>query len=259
MSDTGVKPCPPSQPIWVKALLSSELSAVEYRLWSYLYWRQGDNGYAWPSQATIAMDLGLTGEGVRKITKRLEQAGWLIVTCPNGPGRGSKHCKKYEVTCPQKPPTAIPLFSTETPNSRTVKPPTAIPLFSTETPNARTVKPPTAVGVNTVHEHLHLERSTAGGERITFDRAVGRFVGIDGQLETWTQTYPDIDVAGEIRKAAAWAAANPSKGKRNWQRFLVNWMARAGKDLRNGSTRQHRTPRPSFAGQVSAFGEVVEV
>ena len=269
MSDTGVKTCPAPQPIWVKALLSRELTATEYRLWSYLYWRQGDNDCAWPAQATIATDLGLTGEGVRKITKRLEQAGWLVVTCPNGPGRGSKHCKKYAFTCPQKTPTAIPLFSTKTPNGGSPfdgetpnggspfdgETPNGGSPFDGETPNSRTVKPPTAVGVNTYREHLHLERSTAGGERITFDRAVGGFVGIGGRLEIWRRAYVTIDVASEISRAAAWATANPSRGKRNWQRFLTNWLARASKDHENGNTKRDR----SYDDRHSAFGSTIRV
>jgi hypothetical protein len=93
-----------------------------------------------------------------------------------------------------------------------------------------------------------------------FNRGAGTFAGIDGQIQTWTRAFPDVDVAAEIRKAAAWAAANPSRAKKSWERFIVNWLARARKDVRNaGQTGQRRTPRPSFAGQVSVFGEIVEV
>jgi hypothetical protein len=71
------------------------LPGEEYRLWSYLHWRQGNNDDAWPSQRAIATDLGLTVQGVRKITRRLQDKGWLRIESPGDCGRS--HGLRYAV------------------------------------------------------------------------------------------------------------------------------------------------------------------
>lgn len=81
------------RPIWVAAMLA--LPGEEYRLWSYLHWRQGNNDEAWPSQPAIATDLGLTVQGVRKITRRLQDKGWLRIESPEDCGRS--HGLRYAV------------------------------------------------------------------------------------------------------------------------------------------------------------------
>jgi|GEM_PF-6755857 len=91
MSDTG-------QPIWVQALLDHDLTAAEYRVLAYFGWREGTNGHSWPSQRRIAADLGLTVQGVRNIVRRLERKGWLIISRPEGAGRG--HVTRYKLTSP---------------------------------------------------------------------------------------------------------------------------------------------------------------
>jgi hypothetical protein len=90
MTDTA------ERPLWVTALLV--LKGEEYRVWSYMYWRQGGNGEAWPSETTIADDLTLSRRAVQMILRRLETTGWLCVSWPDGPGRG--HSRRYTVTAP---------------------------------------------------------------------------------------------------------------------------------------------------------------
>lgn len=73
-----------------------------------------------------------------------------------------------------------------------------------------------------------------GGEKaapprplISFDWATEHFTDISGeQIGRWREAYPAVDVDGEIKKAAAWMAANPAKKKKNYKRFLANWLLR---------------------------------
>lgn len=44
-------------------------------------------------------------------------------------------------------------------------------------------------------------------------------------IAKWAKAYSPIDVESEIARAAVWAAANPRKAKKDWRRFLVNWLA----------------------------------
>jgi len=46
------------------------------------------------------------------------------------------------------------------------------------------------------------------------------------QVKIWSEAYPACDVSAEIRKAAAWQAANPKKRKKDYKRFLNNWLSR---------------------------------
>lgn len=42
--------------------------------------------------------------------------------------------------------------------------------------------------------------------------------------------YPGVDLDYEVGKMEAWIAANPNKHKKNWHRFVVNWLARVRPD-----------------------------
>lgn len=129
-----------TRPIWVDALLSHDITPAEYRMWTYLYWRQGDNGCAWPSQESIAADLGLSTEAVRKITKRLAASGWLTIRWP-GPGQGRR--KMYTVQHPDRPaetPTGVPVSDGRNPNDGLG--------LDERNPNGGTGETPTAVPVH---------------------------------------------------------------------------------------------------------------
>ena len=53
------------------------------------------------------------------------------------------------------------------------------------------------------------------------------FIGIPYEdLQRWADTYPAVNIAGEIKKAAEWLRSNPSKRKSNYRRFLTNWFSR---------------------------------
>ena len=59
------------------------------------------------------------------------------------------------------------------------------------------------------------------------DCPTGRF-DVDKAIRMqWLEAYPAIQVGTELEKAAAWVMANPTKRKKNWRRFLNNWMMTA--------------------------------
>jgi hypothetical protein len=49
----------------------------------------------------------------------------------------------------------------------------------------------------------------------------------DADMAQWRIAYPACDIASQLARAHAWAAANPEKRKKRWRRFLTNWLARA--------------------------------
>ena len=213
-------------PPWVHAMLDKRLSATEFRVWMVLYRYQGGNGSAWPAQKTIATDLGLTVEGVRKIILQLVQAGWLKVEWPNGPGRGLEHRKQYVVVTP--------------------KTPTVVGLLDAENPNGHTVKTPTAVGR---HIRRSKSRSMSGASAPIYDWTTHTFIGIqDDLLRQWSEAYPLVAVEAEIRKATAWCRNNESKTRRrsDWPRFLGNWLSRSQREAEASGGTKREPQRGDF-------------
>lgn len=73
--------------------------------------------------------------------------------------------------------------------------------------------------------------------------ADGKFHFEDESIfEAWGAAYPRVNVKAEVRKAEAWAAANPAKAKKNWKRFLVNWLSRAQSKAPKGPATEKRAP-----------------
>jgi hypothetical protein len=51
---------------------------------------------------------------------------------------------------------------------------------------------------------------------------------LDRFEERWKLAYPGLNITAEVLRMAEWCDANGKRGhKRNWQRFAVNWLARA--------------------------------
>lgn len=45
--------------------------------------------------------------------------------------------------------------------------------------------------------------------------------------EQWAKTYPACNIEAELNKMATWLLANPKKAKKDYKRFIVNWLTRA--------------------------------
>ena len=46
------------------------------------------------------------------------------------------------------------------------------------------------------------------------------------QVDRWQEAYPACDIRMELSKMASYMQANPTKRKKNWGRFIVNWLSR---------------------------------
>jgi hypothetical protein len=90
------------------------------------------------------------------------------------------------------------------------------------------------VGSTVQEEEEEKEKDSSSGKRVRekpkveFSFDTGLFRGIsDEQVSRWCDAYPALEIEVELAKAAAWLQANPAKRKKNYQRFLVNWLGRA--------------------------------
>lgn len=70
-----------------------------------------------------------------------------------------------------------------------------------------------------------------GGEGpVTFDGS--SFVITPEAFEVWEKAYHRISLEEHIAAATAWVISNPKKRKKDWQRFLNNWLAKANKECK---------------------------
>ena len=80
------------------------------------------------------------------------------------------------------------------------------------------------------------EQITAPQGAITLDGV--SFDGEDFQvtdtlIAKWAKAYAPVDVEAEMVRAAVWASGN--RPKKDWRRFLVNWLGRAHKRVAKGA------------------------
>lgn len=91
----------------------------------------------------------------------------------------------------------------------------------------------------------------SGAGALAPERKKAEGIGFDGEgwmgisdrdREAWTKAYPACDIDRQVAAAAEWAKANPRKAKRNWRRFIVNWLSR--KQERGGDVASTRPLTP---------------
>jgi hypothetical protein len=72
-----------------------------------------------------------------------------------------------------------------------------------------------------------------------------------GDRSEWAAAFPGADLAQELAKATAWLRANPKRcGKRNWRRFVVNWLQRCQE---KGGTHREPGRRPEDDARRAAL------
>jgi|Deesub1362A_J573_1020465.scaffolds.fasta_scaffold00107_44 hypothetical protein len=63
---------------------------------------------------------------------------------------------------------------------------------------------------------------------VEFDFENKTWIGITDELiEYWKKTFPAVNIQSELKKMGAWLVANPTRKKKNYKRFIYNWLARA--------------------------------
>jgi len=71
------------------------------------------------------------------------------------------------------------------------------------------------------------KESFVSSNTVNFDENSSSFKGIEKYLQKWKEAFPLVDVDGEIRQMEAWIASVPkTRWKKDWKRFIVNWLSR---------------------------------
>jgi len=167
-------------------MLDKEVTPAEYRVLSYLAWRQGQNGQAWPSQETIATDLHVSRRHIQTTIKRLGQSGYLIVVKPEKQGRG--HHLRYALGNSTKGRTELHPLSEE-------KALRASP-FTGKRAQKGARKGRSPVRTNTIQEHYH---TTTARSKPMYDTG-----GFDSFWQVWPKKKAKLDAI------KAWEKLNPS-------------------------------------------------
>lgn len=87
--------------------------------------------------------------------------------------------------------------------------------------------------------------------RISYNFETRKFEGItDADIALWQETYPAVDVVYELKRIAAWCRANPKKKKKDYARFINNWLSKTQDEggSKNGATGNGRGHRPAEGG-----------
>ena len=85
---------------------------------------------------------------------------------------------------------------------------------------------------------------------VTWDDSSGWHGVTDADRQEWAAAYPGAVLDQELAKATAWLRANPKRaGRRNWRRFIVNWLQRCQE---KGGTVREVGRRPEAGSDLAA-------
>jgi len=74
------------------------------------------------------------------------------------------------------------------------------------------------------------------GTKITFNNQIFKFENIPKEkIDKWKEAFLNCNVDIEIKKMEAWLAANPERLKKNYEKFIVNWLSRTHPELISGA------------------------
>lgn len=84
-------------------------------------------------------------------------------------------------------------------------------------------------------------------ENVQFDFDKEEFIGIsEKDMTKWAEAYPACDIGLEIKRAAQWLISNPAKRKKNYRRYITNWLSRTQE--RGGTRRGGAAVNQDFQG-----------
>lgn len=189
-----------------------------------------DGTRIFPAISTLAHKSFQSDRTVQRQLRKMEHDGWLIRVSDMVGGRGN--CTEYCISPDWlKGDNLSPFTNGEKGDIPDIKGDIAVSqkgdtAMSPE--SSLTIKEPSDTRAIT-REALASEKPKPQG--IVWDSGGRMFRGIEAeQIRTWQDAFPKIDIDGELTRSELWYQINPKKRKRNLQRFINNWLARAFKD-----------------------------
>jgi len=180
---------------------------------------QDKNSTGWPGIRTLSQDTGLASSTVVESIKRLE-AKHILKVERRGNGKSSHYSVSKSVL---ESSTLKEAKRTENPNGHKPKayrkPNTGVPEIGTE-----------AHRKSVPNQKDLLKQTNSVGASFIFPlKGGGTWALSGGKLAEYEESFPRLDVHGELRKARQWLSDNPGRQKtdRGMTRFIGGWLSRA--------------------------------
>jgi hypothetical protein len=204
------------------------------RLWSWAWLVTADGTV----DGSLAMLSSVAG-GDEPFWQAVEQAGWLVVsdgklTIPGWGDRFSQAAKSRALAARRQ----------ETWRKRHSNADRNAPALPEEKRGEEKRRENTVTAApSPASRPLRVRSPAADGPRWT--PAAGWEGITDTDRADWAKAYPAASLDQELAKASAWLKANPERAKRkNWRRFLTNWLTRC--QDKGGSNRGVPGNRPAY-------------
>jgi hypothetical protein len=190
-----------------------------------------DGSRVWPSIPSLAVKTRQSERAVQLQLRKMESCGWLIKVSSKKIGRGQT--VEYRISEGWIKGENISPFMGDAETKR-VKTETQKGEKSDIVYKEESSKEPPVVFTNVnTPPRVSTQIQKPETSKIEFDAEQKSFTNIgDEQMAQWEDAYRGLDIDAELTRAESWYIANPRKRKRNHQRFLVNWLARAHDRMR---------------------------
>ena len=103
-------------------------------------------------------------------------------------------------------------------------------------------------------------------QKISFNFDLRAWENISNEdMAIWEKAYPAVDITQELSKMADWLISNPEKKKKNYRRFITNWLSRTqerggsrgGKQVRASRVGEHKEKYNYPPGYWEKFRELM--
>ena len=83
------------------------------------------------------------------------------------------------------------------------------------------------------------------------DKVMGFFKQIDKEWEqALKEAYPNVDVAQELESSKMWLLSNTGQAKSNFKKFINNWMAKAMRTGKQGTSTNNQSNYEKYVPPV---------
>ena len=220
-------------------LTKLNITPYEYLLLSALYYFAHRNDSAWPSIKTLQKLTGLSHFGIRKLFNALIKKGYVIKNKRKNKEKGNisnlysfkplniilEQIMTEDLMQSQKDNTlsndvAYPKQQGCPPLSNKVAPKNIyIEEYKIKNKNIEeenTIAPNDFSNEKSNSEQTH--KINFNFKSLTWENITEKDIVI------WEEAYPAVDIKQELLKIKAWLVSNPEKKKKNYKRFINNWL-----------------------------------
>lgn len=200
---------------WRQAILKSNLAPVTRHVLLTLGCHMNDAGEScYPSIALLCEETGLSNRSVITHLQIACDLGWVISEKHGFKGQRWAR-NEYRISWPEAV-KEVHHLNDEGSERHDIK---AVNDVHTNSP----VNSPGLI-TNVITPVL----APSNAQKIEYDTSANIFIHVTPEvIASWEEAYPKLDIDAELARAELWYQANPRKRKKNHERFLTNWLARA--------------------------------